>query len=86
MLCEEAGDTAEPLPSAVEQLVRTDLPFMEARDGWIARFEDVYVRAILQQTSGNVTRAAELAKVSRRFLQRTMARLGLRDTEPGSAG
>jgi DNA-binding NtrC family response regulator len=85
-LREDAGDAAGPLPAAVEQLVRTELPFMEARESWIARFEDVYVRAILQKTNGNVTRAAELAKVSRRFLQRAMARLGLRDSEPGSGG
>ena len=33
---------------------------------------------MLTETGGNVTRAAELAGVSRRFLQRTIARLGIR--------
>jgi DNA-binding NtrC family response regulator len=76
----------EPLPAAALTLIQTDRSFMEARDAWIARFEDAYVRAILQKTGGNVTRAAELAKVSRRFLQRAMMRLGLRDAEPGREG
>ncbi len=42
-------------------------------------FESVYVRAMLEKTGGNVTRAAELAGVSRRFLQRLIARLGIRE-------
>jgi DNA-binding NtrC family response regulator len=50
----------------------------------VAQFENVYVRALLEKTRGNVTRAAELAGVSRRFLQRTMARNGVRSSD-GSA-
>src|SRR5690606_16374981 len=37
--------------------------------------------AALQQANGNVTRAAERAGVSRRFLQRLIARLGIRNTD-----
>jgi DNA-binding NtrC family response regulator len=54
------------------------LPLKEARFAWTNAFESVYVRSLLQKTNGNVTRAAELAGVSRRFLQRTLARLGIR--------
>ncbi len=53
------------------------LPLKEARDAWTAEFESIYVRAMLKKTQGNMTRAAELAGVSRRFLQRTLLRLGL---------
>ena len=42
-------------------------------------FENIYVRAMLEKTNGNLTKAAELAGVSRRFLQRTIVRLGLRE-------
>jgi DNA-binding NtrC family response regulator len=45
---------------------------------WIESFESVYVRQMLEKVGGNVTRAAEAAGVSRRFLQRMMARLGMR--------
>jgi transcriptional regulator of acetoin/glycerol metabolism len=37
------------------------------------------MRDLLERTGGNVRRAAELAGVSRRFIQRAMKRLGLRD-------
>ena len=57
------------------------LPLKEARDAWTSEFENIYVRAMLEKTNGNLTKAAELAGVSRRFLQRTIVRLGLRDTD-----
>ena len=41
----------------------------------------MYVRHVLTRTRGNVTRAAELAGVSRRFLQRLIARLGISTDE-----
>jgi DNA-binding NtrC family response regulator len=68
------GSTALPpgLAAAVQ------LPFKEARLAWTDEFERIYVRALLEKTGGNVTRAAELAGVSRRFLQRTLARMGIR--------
>ncbi len=69
---------ASPLPSGLELLVPTELPLKEARHAWTARFEDVYVRAILAKTGNNITKAAELAGVNRRFLQRLMDRLGMR--------
>ncbi len=71
------------LPSGLELLVPTDLPLKEARSAWTSRFEDVYVRAILAKTDNNITRAAELAGVNRRFLQRLMDRLGLRGGADG---
>ncbi|MBK6461823.1 MAG: sigma 54-dependent Fis family transcriptional regulator [Myxococcales bacterium] len=73
-----------PLPEGLEVLVPLSLPLKEARERWVEAFESVYVRAMLRETEGNVTRAAERAGVSRRFLQRTLARLGLsRDDDDG---
>ena len=57
------------------------LPLKDARAAWTDQFERVYVDALLARTGGNVTRAAELAGVSRRFLQRTAARLGIRSDD-----
>lgn len=71
-----SGELA-PRPS-LDELVPLHLPLKEARQAWTERFEEVYLRAMLQKTGGNVTRAAELAGVSRRFLQRLAARLGYR--------
>jgi transcriptional regulator with PAS, ATPase and Fis domain len=67
-----------PLPAGLEAIMPSNLPLKEAREAWTAAFESYYVRAMLAKTGGNVTRAAELAGVTRRFLQRTMVRLGMR--------
>jgi transcriptional regulator with PAS, ATPase and Fis domain len=69
------------LPADLDALMPLDRPLKEARQAWIAKFEAVYIRSILAKTGGNVTRAAELAGVNRRLLQRMAARLGLRDDD-----
>jgi transcriptional regulator with GAF, ATPase, and Fis domain len=77
-----APPPAPPAPqSGVESLVPLHLPLKDARQAWTERFEEVYLRAMLAKTGGNVTRAAELAGVSRRFLQRLAARLGIKAAE-----
>jgi len=68
-------------PASLAGLVPTHLSLKEARLAWMAQFESVYVRAMLEKTSGNVTRAAAIAGVTRRFFQRTMARHGVRSSE-----
>ena len=67
------------LPSGVESIVPLHLPLKDARLAWTSEFESIYARAMLKKTDGNLTRAAEQAGVSRRFFQRLIARLGLRD-------
>jgi DNA-binding NtrC family response regulator len=77
-----AQTAAKALPgAALEKIVPLDLPLKDARQAWTESFESIYVRAMLERTHGNVTRAAELAGVNRRFMQRVMARLGLRGGE-----
>jgi transcriptional regulator with GAF, ATPase, and Fis domain len=65
-------------PASLESYVATHLPLREARDAWDAAFERAYVRGALERAGGNVTRAAELAGVNRRYFQRMMVRAGLR--------
>jgi transcriptional regulator with PAS, ATPase and Fis domain len=77
------GGEAPVLPAGSESIVPLHLPLKDARDAWTSEFETVYVRAMLAKTGGNLTRAAEHAGVSRRFLQRMVARLGLRATDDG---
>jgi DNA-binding NtrC family response regulator len=76
----ESARTSLPpsvLPPGVEALVPVHLPLKDARLAWMEQFETVYTRTLLARTRGNVTRAAEMAGVSRRFLQRLMARIGI---------
>ncbi len=77
-----APSSAGSLPAGLSALVPLDAPFKEARDAWMDQFESVYARALLRKTGGNVTRAAETAGVSRRFLQRLMSRIGIGGDEP----
>jgi transcriptional regulator with PAS, ATPase and Fis domain len=73
-----AGTGPDILPPGAEALVPVDLPLKEARAAWEERFEQVYVRALLRKTGGNVSRAASLASVTRRTIQRMMVAAGLR--------
>ena len=74
------------LPAGFASIVPVHLPLKDARLAWTSEFESIYVRAMLEKTDQNVTRAAEIAGVSRRFLQRMMARLGLRIDGDGNEG
>jgi transcriptional regulator with GAF, ATPase, and Fis domain len=80
----------EPLASigatqpAVAFTIDLNVPLKIARDRVIDQFEQAYLREALALTSGNVTRAADLAGVNRKFIQRAMARLGLRGNDCGA--
>jgi transcriptional regulator with PAS, ATPase and Fis domain len=74
-----AAPPAAAEPVRVEALVPLDLPLKAARAAWLGQFDELYARALLAKTGGNVTRAAESAGVNRRFLQRLIGRLGLRE-------
>ncbi|MFO0564357.1 MAG: sigma 54-interacting transcriptional regulator [Polyangiaceae bacterium] len=67
----------------LEALLPADQPLKVAREIWNARFEKLYTSSVLRRAQGNVTRAATLAGVTRRSLQRLMAehqiRSGLAD-------
>jgi transcriptional regulator with GAF, ATPase, and Fis domain len=73
--------SGEPPPAALEALVTTDVPLKVARARWTEQFEVLYVTALLRRTQGNVTRAAELAGVNRRSLQRLMLDHGIRSAD-----
>jgi transcriptional regulator with PAS, ATPase and Fis domain len=78
------ADASADVPPGLEALVPTDLQLKEARELWTARFESLYAAALLKKTHGNVTKAAALAGVTRRSLQRLMAQHGLRSGEAGA--
>jgi transcriptional regulator with GAF, ATPase, and Fis domain len=71
------GVAAGAMDGAVDDALLS-LPYHEAKDGWIERFERAYVAAALDQAAGNVSQAARVAKVDRRHLQRLMARYDIK--------
>jgi transcriptional regulator with GAF, ATPase, and Fis domain len=58
--------------------VDLSVPFMQARDRLVEDFERAYLREALRQCGGNATKAAEMVGINRKFLQRAIARHGLR--------
>jgi two-component system nitrogen regulation response regulator GlnG len=78
------------LPAAVATAdapwVRLDLPFKEAQAVLLEHFERAYLQALLDRHDQNVTKAAAAGEISRRFLQRRMAELGMRPAKDEGSG
>jgi transcriptional regulator with GAF, ATPase, and Fis domain len=55
-----------------------ELPYHEAKDAYIERFDRAFTEEVLKKSGGNVSKAARDAGVDRRHLQRLMARFGIR--------
>jgi DNA-binding NtrC family response regulator len=66
-----------PSPGAID----LSIPLKQARDALLEEFERAYLREALAKTGGNATRAAAIAGVSRKFVQRALARYPLRDDD-----
>jgi DNA-binding NtrC family response regulator len=64
--------------TSLEILASADLPMKDARERCMAQFEAQYVTSLLRRTGGNVTRAAEIAGVSRRYVHKLISERKLR--------
>ena len=51
--------------------------FLNEKQTIVAKFENEYIRTVLAQTKGNVTRAAQLANKERRAFTRLMSKHGI---------
>ena len=70
------------LPSEMQQGVPPDLPldkldYKTAKDAWLARFETVYLAAVLRETGGNISLAAKKAGIDRKTVHRLINRYNL---------
>ncbi len=72
----DPGTPSRELSERVDDGLLT-LPYHEAKDAWIERFERAYVANALDKAHGNVSQAARDANVDRRHLQRLMARYNI---------
>lgn len=78
-----------PSPSAADvapsrgprPAVRTDLPFKEAKELWNAEFEREYLAELFERHGGNITRAAEEARIQRRHFRELLVHHGLKEPE-----
>jgi transcriptional regulator with GAF, ATPase, and Fis domain len=69
------GDAASPGAVGAELL---ELPYHEAKEAWLERFERAFTQHVLDRSGGNVSKAARDAGVDRRHLQRLMARFRIK--------
>lgn len=81
-------DGPKPAQSLADELADHDalLPFATARQSLVDRFERTYLRKLLAQTGGNVTRAAAVAGIPRKALGRLIIRHDLGSHASGKRG
>ena len=72
-----------PAPDA--PAVKADRPFHEAKDEVVARFEREYLVDLLARASGNLSQAARIAGLERKFLYKLLDRNELRQRGGGDA-
>jgi DNA-binding NtrC family response regulator len=58
--------------------IKADRPFHEAKDALVDRFERAYLEDLVQRAAGNLSQAARLAGLERKFLYKLLERTGLR--------
>lgn len=72
----------KPTPSSgvdAAEFVHEGLPFKEAKQRVLDRFEAAYLRALLEEHSGNITRSAKAAGLTRYHLRELSKKHGVRD-------
>jgi DNA-binding NtrC family response regulator len=70
----------EPVPAAAPPLSEgpmAELPFREAKDRAVQYFHSLYIRRLLEQYGGNISRAAEAAGIQRQYLHRLIKEAGI---------
>ncbi len=71
-----------PTAAAPEAVTaRADRPFHEAKDEIVAKFEREYLTDLVQKAGGNLSQAARIAGLERKFLYKLLERAGLRTTK-----
>src|SRR4029078_7579657 len=74
-----------PTAAAPEgQAIKADRPLHEAKDELIGRFAREYLTDLVQRAGGNLSQAARIAGLERKFLYKLLERAGLRTPSPGA--
>ena len=68
-----------PRSNLFPELVQTEgrLPFREAKERMIQRFHEQYIQSLLEESHGNISKAAEMAGIQRQYLHRLMKESGI---------
>jgi DNA-binding NtrC family response regulator len=54
-----------------------EMPFREAKEHAIQHFHSLYIRRLLEQYGGNISRAAAAAGIQRQYLHRLLKEAGI---------
>ena len=77
---------APPDEGASALSFRADRPFHEAKDELVAKFEREYLTDLVARAGGNLSQAARIAGLERKFLYKLLERAGLRSTSQRDEG
>jgi DNA-binding NtrC family response regulator len=66
--------------SAPEAQVTADVPYHQAKDAFVARFEQEYLKDLLRRSGENLSQAARIAGLERKYLYKVLERAGLLPT------
>jgi DNA-binding NtrC family response regulator len=66
--------------------VRTDLPYVEAKQAVLAAFEQRYLRDLITRAEGNISAAARISGLDRKHLRTLLRRHALIDSADGGDG
>lgn len=75
---ESSGEGSAPVTGPTVNGVSLAVPLLSGRDHVANAYEKAYIEQALEKARGNVSRAAALSGVGRRFFQKAMQRHGLR--------
>ena len=73
----DLGLTDGSSPACVVDSTVQDLPYKQAKEETLQRFNTTYINSLLTRSQGNVTRAARLCGMERQALQQVMRRYGI---------
>jgi DNA-binding NtrC family response regulator len=68
-----AANAPEP-----ESVARADIPYHDAKEALVARFDREYCADLLRRAGGNLSQAARIAGLERKYLYKVLDRAGLR--------
>lgn len=74
---EIAKPVADAPSGSINAEPRLDLPFKDAKELWIARFEHKYVGFLLKKHKGNISHASRAADIDRKYFRKLMRKYDL---------
>ncbi|MGE0788215.1 MAG: sigma 54-interacting transcriptional regulator [Sandaracinaceae bacterium] len=75
-LAEKTNPSLE-LPDALPRKKMAAGPFKDAKEQWVASFEEDYIALLLKKNKGNISHAAKEADIDRKYFRKLMKKYGI---------